>query len=112
MIVATLPEVPAGKRAFTASTRQLRAFVEEDNAPARPPTVTGTTAGGSPWSSARLSWRRVTQGDGWAIFETSITDRPLPVASTLDDPRGAVDFTALGTPDQIVRIYGTRHLLP
>jgi hypothetical protein len=112
VIVGSLPQIPAGRAAFTATTRELRAFVREDDAPVRSPTVIGLTASGREWSSAAASWQRVDQGDGWAIYEARLTREPFPVASTLNDPRARVDFAALPGPDQIVRIYGTRHLLP
>jgi hypothetical protein len=54
----------------------------------------------------------VSGGDGWAIYTARIEGRQPPIASTLDDPNGRLDFTNLGPPDQIVRVYGTKRLLP
>jgi hypothetical protein len=110
VIVARLPE-SSSSEAFTAPGRQLRVFVQ-DEAAVREPTLIGTTARRRPWTSERVDWRRVNGGDGWAIFETELPSGPLPVAGSLDSADAKVDFTALPPPDQIVRIYGTKELLP
>ena len=113
VIVASVPNVAPGRAAFKATTRDVRTFVREDNgALVRPPKLVAMTERGSSWTSSRLSWRRVSGGDDWGIFEATVTGGPLPVASTVDDPRSPVDFTGLGGPDRVVRIYGTRQLLP
>jgi hypothetical protein len=113
VIVASVPDVAAGRAAFKAPARDIRAYVREDNgAPVRPPKIVGFTERGRGWTSGQLSWRRVTAGGDWAIYEASVSSAPLPIASTLDDPRSNVDFTALGGPDRVVRIYGTSQLLP
>jgi hypothetical protein len=111
VIVGRLPE-SSSRNASKATTDELRAFARFDEEPTRPPMVVALTRTGEPWNSAGLSWRRVEQGDDWAIYEARVPRGPMPVASTLDDPEARVDFTALGSPDQIVRIYGTKHLLP
>jgi hypothetical protein len=113
VVVASVPDVAAGRAAFRATTQDVRTFVREDNgAQVRPPKLVGVTERGTPWTSSRLSWRRVAGGGEWAVYDASVRDGPLPVASTLDDPRSNVDFTALGGPDRVVRIYGTSQLLP
>ena len=112
VVVASLPQVGPGKEAFRATTSRIRAYVEEDTAEVRPPKLTGMVDRKTRWTSARVDWRRVDAGDGWVIYDADLSRGPLPIASTLSDPRGRADFTALGAPDQIVRIYGTRHLLP
>jgi hypothetical protein len=65
-----------------------------------------------PWSSGPLDCRQVASGEDWAIYETRVSSGPPPLASSLDSADGRFDFTALPAPDQIVRIYGTKHLLP
>lgn len=113
VVVASVPDVAAGRAVFEATAQDVRTFVREDlGAPLRPPKLVGITETGSRWTSARLTWRRVKSGGDWAIFEATVTGGPLPVASTLNDPRSNVDFNALGGPDRVVRLYGTRHLLP
>jgi hypothetical protein len=105
-----LGRLPAGSsaHAFTAPTRDLRVFVLGGGRPL----VIGQTTAGRPWNGNRLRWRRVDEGDGWAIYGTRVARGPLPVASSLDAADGRFDFTALGPPDQIVRIYGASYLLP
>jgi hypothetical protein len=98
--------------AFAETTPDLRAFVYDETEPVRPPRVIGATERGRPWSSDQVDWRRVDSGDNWAIYKARVEGGPLPVASSLDSANGRFDFTALPTPDQIVRIYGTDHLLP
>jgi hypothetical protein len=99
-------------KALAQTTTEPRAFVYDEESPVQAPSLLGTTKRGRPWSSDQLEWRRVESGDNWAIFETQVSSGPLPVASSLDAADGRVDFTALPAPDQIVRIYGTKHLLP
>jgi len=70
-----------------------------------------STPSGRPWDSEGLAWRRVADGGGWALYTARVTGA-APVASLLDDAIAQVDFTSPGTPDQIVRIYGTKSLLP
>jgi hypothetical protein len=112
VLLAHLPP-SSSEEAFEATTDDLRVFAQdEESESVRPPRLIGTTARGRPWSSDGVNWRRVEAGGDWAIFETDVTKGPLPVAATLDSSDGVFDFTALGTPDRIVRIYGTKQLLP
>jgi hypothetical protein len=93
-------------------THDLRVYAARDgSAKIAPPVLIGNTAAGAPWSSSSLRWARESGGDGWAIFTARVAV-PAPVASSLDDSRAQVDFTDLGTPDRIVRIYGTKSVLP
>jgi hypothetical protein len=94
-------------QAYTATTRELRVLTENG-----PPRLWATAAKGKSWNPDGLSWRRVEQGDGWQIYEATVTRGPLPVASTLDDPAARVNFNDLGPPGQIVRRFGTKRLLP
>jgi hypothetical protein len=92
--------------------RDLRVYARADGsgAPA-PPRLVGTTASGRPWISDGLGWKRVSEGDGWAIY-TSRAEGDAPVASQLDDADAKVNFLALPPSDQLVRIHGTKSLLP
>ncbi len=107
VILGRLPPASSA-HAFTATTRDLRVFVRNGGRPL----VIARTRDHRPWNGDRLPWRRVDEGDGWVIYEARVARGPLPVASSLDAADGGFDFTALGPPDQIVRIYGASHLLP
>lgn len=109
VIVASLPAIRSGNWA-AATTRTLRVYAQGDEARA-PLALTGGTAAGRPWNADGLRWRTVASGDDWSIREATITGAP-PIATSLDDARGAFDFTNFGTPGGIVRIYGTKRLLP
>ena len=98
--------------AFAETTTALRAFVYDEQRPPSGPLLLGATERGGPWSSGPLDWRQVESGDDWAIYETRVSSGPPPLASSLDSADGRFDFTALPAPDQMVRIYGTKHLLP
>lgn len=98
--------------AFAETTAELRAFVYDEESAVQAPGVLGATEKGRPWTSEGIDWRRVESGDDWAIFEARVSNDPLPVASSLDSADGGVDFSALPPPDGIVRIYGTKQLLP
>jgi hypothetical protein len=93
-------------------TRDIRVYVQSDGSDGPPPPeLIAPTSAGKPWNSRSLSWRREGGEGDWAIYSARVTG-PAPVASQLDDAQAKVDFTALGTADQIVRIHGTKHLLP
>jgi hypothetical protein len=92
--------------------RDLRVYARGDGDPPPPPQLVATARDGSPWTSADVRWRLVDSGDSWAIYEGSVDRGPLPVGDSLDDAAAQVDFTQQGTPEQIVRIYGTKSLLP
>ncbi len=89
----------------------IRAYVEDDEK-VSPPRLVGRDAAAQPWRSNRLRWREIDHGDGWAIYQAPMAGRLTPLGSSLDDVAGKIDFTAPLTPDQIVRIYGTKRLLP
>jgi hypothetical protein len=91
--------------------RRLRVFVQADGGDARPPRLVAQTASTRPWSSDGVAWRRVDGDADWAIYEGSVTGA-APVAALLDDPRARIDFTAPGPSEQVVRVYGTKRLLP
>lgn len=107
--VASLPS-GAHRNWAAEPARTLRVYARGD-AVAPAPALTGVTSAGNPWTSTGLKWRRVAGGDDWSIREATITGTP-PIATSVDDSRGAFDFTNFGTPGGIVRIYGTKRLLP
>jgi hypothetical protein len=93
-------------------THDVRVYVHTDGGGVPgPPHLIGSTPSGSPWDSDILAWKRFANGGGWAIYTARVTGA-APVASLLDDAIATVDFTALGPSDQMVRIYGTKSLLP
>jgi len=91
--------------------RELRVYARGGGGTPPPPRLISSTPSGRPWDSEGLAWRRVADGGGWALYTARVTGA-APVASLLDDAIAQVDFTSPGTPDQIVRIYGTKSLLP
>jgi hypothetical protein len=76
------------------------------------PLLVGNRPGGRPWSSRQASWTKDTLSDGWARYRTQIAGNRGPLAQTINDPRSKVDFIAPGPPDQMVRLFGTKNLLP
>lgn len=110
VIVATLPARP--QLPDQAITRRVRVYARDDGGGApRPPRLVALTAGGLPWDSDDVQWQRV-QGasrDGSAIYEAAVTALR---AGTLDDSASRFTFDALGTPGQIVRLFGSSRLLP
>ena len=111
VILGTL-EKPHTHSARRDVTRDLRVFSENDGGRTPPPPrLVGQSVAARPWRSDRLPWRKEAAGAGWAIYRARVTG-PAPIAALIDDSAGALDFTALGPPEQIVRIYGTRRLLP
>ena len=108
-----IAHLPAGesKDAASAPARALRAYVHRDEGAPRPPALFGSTERGRPWRSRGQRWQRV-DGDGdWAVYETRVTG-PAPVASSIDDVDARMSFAQPPPPDQIVRLYGTKRLLP
>ena len=112
--VVVAPFVPAPKATGAASetARDLRAFVHSDSGAPGPPQLTGRTAADAAWSGRGLTWRRVAGEGDWAIFETRVTGRVRPLATSLDDARARLSFVAMPTSDGLARTYGTKRLLP
>jgi len=92
-----------------ATTRRLRVYALNTLADVRPPRVIALTSAGRAWSSERVRWRRV-QSDG----DAAIYEAPVPPlrATTVDDSGSKFTFGPGRAPDQIVRIYGSKRLLP
>jgi hypothetical protein len=100
----------SARKPFEATATHLRVYARGSDS--TPPVVIAETAAGRRWSSNGLRWQRVDGGSGWAIYEATLPRGQALRANTIDDANGKVDFTALGSPAQIVRIYGTSQLLP
>lgn len=82
-----------------------------ESSPAPPPLV-GTLPDGRPWSSANARWTKVRAGREWAIYQARFSPTAAPVAYSLDYPLSKVNFWPLPPPDQDVRIFGVKDLLP
>jgi hypothetical protein len=111
VVVAKLP-TPAAGMALTAATRDVRIYVRDEEAAPRPPRLLGTTAAQRNWRPGKIPWRKMDAGENWAIFQARLRGSAPPVASSLNTADGQIDFTALGAPDRIVRVYGAQRLLP
>jgi hypothetical protein len=59
-----------------------------------------------------MRWLRLRAGSGWALYTATMSQSAAPVAYSLDYPLSPINFNAPETPDQLVRIYGVKHLLP
>jgi hypothetical protein len=96
-----------------AVTRDISVYarVDGDEVP-RMPHLIGVDRRGRPWSSDSLVWDRRAQGSGWAIYRAAVQGDHAPIASGLDDAIAKVDFVNSGPPEQIIRVYGTKSLLP
>lgn len=98
VFLATISGGPLGRPADT-----IAAYVEGDGPP---PLLRGTTTAGTPWTSEGLSWNR--RGDV-LVAEPA---EPRPVADTLLDARRAIDLGSPPPPADLVRVLGTRGVLP
>jgi hypothetical protein len=105
---------PTAQSFLTAPAESLTVYTQGSGSsvPA-PPSLVGTTAGGSPWTSASLHFQRERAGRGWAIYTATVPRSAAPVAAGLTDPASPVDFEAAPPPpDQLAREFGTKQLLP
>jgi hypothetical protein len=103
--------LPPGTRSPQRARRAPVAVVRAYNSADDPPRLVGVTAAGAQWSSDAVQWRTVTDADGWGIYEADLGGDG-PTAESLDDANAKVDMLALPTPEDRVRIYGARRLLP
>lgn len=85
----------------------LRVFTRESKVPL----LVGVDGKQHAWTSRSVRWTLVEQGDGWRLFDGRLPLRSMPIASSIDDAGNALDFLNM-TPDQSVRMFGTRRLLP
>ena len=105
-----LARLPAGTQdPFAADTTSLRAYSWSDDGDVRPPRLIAETAGGSAWTSDSLRWRSSWRDGDRAIYDSTVP--PLRAVS-IDDAAATFAFTTVGSPEEIVRIFGARQLLP
>lgn len=95
----------AGPLAEAVST-EIRVFVRDASSLA----LVGTAADGGRWQPTDRLRSTAVEGR-WRSWHMTPTGA-APLASTLDDPRGAVDFDNLSSPGENVRLFGTERLLP
>jgi hypothetical protein len=95
-----------------SGARTLVAVARSASAAGDTPSLVGTKADGSPWSASGERWGRRDLGDGWVRYVTRVPDGDGPVAPSITDPRSTVDFTTPMTPGSLVRLFGTKGLLP
>jgi hypothetical protein len=77
-----------------------------------PPALVGVLRNGGPWSSRVLEWQRARAGGGWAIYQAAINPSRAPVAYSLNWSGQRIDFLSLLPPEQLVRLFGVKQLLP
>jgi hypothetical protein len=92
--------------------RTLIAVAHGASATGEAPSLVGTNADGSPWSANQEHWSRRNLGGGWARYATTVPGKGGPIAPSITDPRSAVDFTVPLAPGSLVRLFGTKRLLP
>jgi hypothetical protein len=110
--VALAGGIPANRINDTGA-RTLTALARDASATGEAPSLIGTRPDGSPWTAAEEKWSRESIGDGWVRYTTSIEGTDGPLAASVTDPRSSVDFTSpTNTPGSLVRIFGTKRLLP
>jgi hypothetical protein len=110
--VALAGGIPAARINDTGA-RNLTVLARDASAADKDPSLGGTRPDGSPWTAADESWSRKSIGDGWVRYTATIGGADGPVAASVTDPRSTVDFTApTNTPASLVRLFGTKRLLP
>ena len=102
----------AGGEPHTATAIRLDAFVLSHGSGAAEPRLEGVTFDGSPWNSDALQWSVAGEGRSWMHFRVELRGRPSPVAASVHDPLGAVDFLRLGTPEDNARLVEPAGALP
>jgi hypothetical protein len=113
VVVARLASPTPREFASAAAERSLTVYREtDDGGTPEPPRLIGRTQKAQPWTSDGGSWTVKREGDGWRIWELTLPRGPAPVASTLDDDHGYVDFLGLPAPAARAHMMGTRRLLP
>jgi hypothetical protein len=99
-------------RINNSSAWTLTAVAHGASATGDDPSLVGTRSDGSPWSAAQEHWSRRDLGGGWVRYSTTVPDGNGPVAPSITDPRSGVDFTTPITAGSLVRLFGTKRLLP
>lgn len=110
VVIGLAPSV-ASSAPSTAPAARVLAYVEDGGRP-RPPTIHGTDASGRPWNSDGSQWVGLGRGRGWALYASDPDPARSPTASSLDDPRGVVDFTVPRTPGEAARLFPADAVLP
>jgi len=106
-----LARSPRGRVADPAApARGLRVYAEGTLAEGGPPRLTGTRAGGGPWASDGVRWRR----EGERLWAAELpAGAPGPATSSLTVPGAdAIDFVAPRPVPERARALGVRQLLP
>jgi hypothetical protein len=99
-------------RVDTYSARTLIAVAHGASAAGDEPSLVGTRSDGSAWSAGQEHWSHRDLGGGWVRYSTTVPDGDGPVAPSITDPRSGVDFTTPMTAGSLVRLFGTKRLLP
>jgi hypothetical protein len=94
------------------TTSTLIAYRQAHSGEPGPPHLAGRTADGAQWFSDGLRWRRLRGRGTWAVYSLDLGSSPRPVASSLDDDRGFVDFLVMPSWPMRARLMNTKHLLP
>ena len=113
VIVSRLPgrQTPASIR--TAPVTSLYVYVKQSGqSPPSPPGLIGHLRSGRRWWSIGTRWQRVAATGDWAIYMAMFSPRAAPVAYSINYPLSQVNFLPPPPPEQQVRIFGVKHLLP
>jgi hypothetical protein len=111
VIVAPLANPSTTGFPSSKSQASLIVYRQTDGSRPDPPRLIGRTADQRPWSSDRLRWRRLAGGGTWALYSLHV-GRARPIASSLDDDHGFIDFFAMPASPIRAKLMNTRHLLP
>jgi hypothetical protein len=110
--VALAGGIPADRINDTGA-RTLTVLARDASATTGIPSLIGTRPDGSQWTAVDESWSRQPIGDNWVRYTTTVDGADGPLAASITDPRSLVDFTSpTNTPGSLVRLFGTKRLLP
>lgn len=99
-------------RVADRSARRLVVAARDASRDGAAPLLVGTRPDGTPWSARDARWERRELGGGWTRYTATLTRGEGPVAASVTDPRSPVDFSLPRTAGELVRMFGTRHVLP
>jgi hypothetical protein len=112
VIVAPLARVTPAGYPSARSAPAIAVYREADGGGnVSPPLLTGHLGDGRPWTSDQAAWSRRAGAGGWARWELRFRG-PAPVASSIDDQRGIIDFPHAPAPPVRARLLGAKRLLP
>lgn len=94
----------------TATADRIYVYVE--GVQLTPPTMVGEDVAGQPWDSGTVRWQTVRRERSWAWYSAQLDAGASPVASSIHNPLGIVDFTDLGLPRDIVRRFAPHSVVP